>query len=80
MNQRIFAAAPQRLLPATDLSARCDRPLERARQLAAGWQAEQAILTVLEGPEVFVPADFSAAAGFAPATTAELFPGRDDAT
>lgn len=52
MTQSINAVEPQKLLLATDLSAHCDRPLERARQLAAEWQAELAVLTVSEGPEV----------------------------
>jgi len=42
--------APARLLLATDLCARCDRPLDRAKQLALEWQAELRILTVREGP------------------------------
>ena len=41
---------PQRLLLATDLCARCDRPLDRAKQLALEWQSALAILTVREGP------------------------------
>jgi len=40
--------APQRLLLATDLSARCDRALDRAAQLAAEWQAELTVLNVLD--------------------------------
>lgn len=52
MNHLVDAGRPQRLLLATDLSAHGDRPLERARQLAADWQAELALLTVREGPEV----------------------------
>ena len=51
MNPSNDAAQRQRLLLATDLSAHCDRPLERAKLLAAQWQAELAILTVHEGPE-----------------------------
>ncbi len=42
---------PQRLLLATDLCARCDRPLDRARQLALEWQAELTVLTVRDGPQ-----------------------------
>ena len=52
MNHSIDAAEPRRLLLATDLSAHCDRALERARLLAAEWRAELAILTVHEGPDV----------------------------
>ena len=52
MNHSIDAAEPRKLLLATDLSAHCDRALERARLLAAEWQAELAILTVHEGPDV----------------------------
>ena len=33
-------SVPKRLLLATDLSARCDRALDRAAQLAEAWQAE----------------------------------------
>ena len=52
MNDSIDASLPRKLLLATDLSARCDRPLERARQLAAQWQASLDLLTVREGPQV----------------------------
>jgi nucleotide-binding universal stress UspA family protein len=38
------------LLLATDLCARCDRPLDRAKQLALEWQSELLVLTVREGP------------------------------
>ena len=41
-------ARPARILLATDLSARCDRAFDRARQLAREWQAELVVLTVLE--------------------------------
>jgi len=41
---------PSRLLLATDLCAHCDRPLDRAKQLALEWQSELVILTVREGP------------------------------
>lgn len=40
--------SPQRILLATDLSARCDRALDRAAQLAEEWQAELLALNVLE--------------------------------
>ena len=52
MNDSLDASPPKKLLLATDLSARCDRPLERARQLAAQWQASLELLTVREGPQV----------------------------
>lgn len=42
------AGIPRQILLATDLSARCDRALERAMLLAAGWQAQLTILHVLE--------------------------------
>ncbi len=37
---------PQQLLLASDLSARCDRALDRGAQLAAAWQAERVVLNV----------------------------------
>lgn len=43
----------QRILLATDLSARCDRALDRAVELAAEWGAELAALHVLEQTETF---------------------------
>jgi nucleotide-binding universal stress UspA family protein len=43
-------APPRRLLLATDLCAGCDRPLDRARQLAQEWRAEVTVLMVREGP------------------------------
>jgi len=52
VNDSLDASLPKKLLLATDLSARCDRPLERARQLAAQWQAALELLTVREGPQV----------------------------
>lgn len=52
MNDSSDASLPRKLLLATDLSARCDRPLERARQLAAQWNASLDLLTVREGPQV----------------------------
>ncbi|MCS0589558.1 universal stress protein [Massilia norwichensis] len=39
------------LLLATDLSPRCDRPLERAKQLAAEFGAALEVLTVYESPQ-----------------------------
>ena len=50
MNDSSRGPWPQRLLLATDLCARCDRPLDRAKQLALEWQSELVILTVREGP------------------------------
>lgn len=41
-------ATPRRLLLATDLSARCDRALDRAARLANQWQAELVALNVIE--------------------------------
>lgn len=46
---RLHDGVPRRVLLATDLSARCDRALERAISLAAGWQASLSILHVFEG-------------------------------
>ena len=42
------ASVPKRLLLATDLSARCDRALDRAAQLAEAWQAEIVAVNVLD--------------------------------
>lgn len=39
---------PRKLLLATDLSARCDRALERAVSLATDWQAQLTVLHVFE--------------------------------
>ena len=52
MNEGFDTALPRKLLLATDLSARCDRPLERAKALAAQWHASLTLLTVREGPQV----------------------------
>lgn len=41
---------PRRILLATDLSARCDRALDRAAALADAWRAELFVLHVLEAP------------------------------
>ena len=41
---------PQHLLLASDLCARCDRPLDRAKQLASEWRASVRVLMVREGP------------------------------
>lgn len=51
MNPITDSLPRRRLLLATDLSARCDRPLDRARQLALEWQADLTVLVVREGPE-----------------------------
>ena len=42
---------PRRLLLATDLSARSDRALDRAVQLAREWHADLTAMTVVETPE-----------------------------
>jgi nucleotide-binding universal stress UspA family protein len=41
---------PAKILLATDLSARCDRALERAAQLAKEWQAKLIALNVIDVP------------------------------
>lgn len=43
-----IAAQPKRILLATDLSARCDRALDRAVELAHAWNARLFVLHVLE--------------------------------
>jgi nucleotide-binding universal stress UspA family protein len=45
-----MSGPPERLLLATDLSARCDRALDRAAQLAGEWGAELIALNVQEAP------------------------------
>jgi nucleotide-binding universal stress UspA family protein len=45
-----MSGPPGRLLLATDLSARCDRALDRAAQLAGEWKAELIALNVQEAP------------------------------
>ena len=50
MNTQTDRLIPQRLLLASDLCLRCDRPLDRAKQLAAEWQANLKILMVRDGP------------------------------
>lgn len=68
--------APRKLLLATDLSARCDRPLERAKALAAQWHAHLTLLTVREGPQV--PAEVVQwLAGSEASTEAEFAARRD---
>lgn len=49
--QHWISGPPTRLLLATDLSARCDRALDRATQLAEEWGAELVALNVLEVPQ-----------------------------
>lgn len=46
----ICPTTPPGLLLATDLSARCDRPLERAKQLAAEFKLALVALTVFDTP------------------------------
>lgn len=41
---------PARVLLASDLSARCDRALDRAAQLAGAWGSELHVISVVEGP------------------------------
>lgn len=45
---RSMDAPPKRILLATDLSARCDRALDRAASLAALWGAELAVVYAVE--------------------------------
>ncbi len=47
-NPASTTGVPRKILLATDLSARCDRALERAVSLATGWQAALTILHVFE--------------------------------
>jgi len=52
MNKPVWLnGPPNRLLMATDLSARCDRALDRTAQLARQWQAEILALNVLESSQ-----------------------------
>ena len=52
MNQPAWMSGPpNRLLLATDLSARCDRAFDRTAQLAGEWGAEIVALKVLESPQ-----------------------------
>lgn len=52
MNQPIWMVRPPaRLLLASDLSARCDRALDRAAQLAGQWKAELVVLNVADAPQ-----------------------------
>lgn len=51
VNDSLGILPPRRLLLATDLCARCDRPLDRAKQLAREWRAELTVLTVRDGPQ-----------------------------
>ena len=76
MNQGFDASLPTKLLLATDLSARCDRPLERAKALALQWHAQLTLLTVREGPQV--PAEVVQwLAGSEASTEAEFAARRD---
>ena len=76
MNEGNDASLPRKLLLATDLSARCDRPLERAKALAAQWNAHLTLLTVREGPQV--PAEVVQwLAGSEASTEAEFAARRD---
>jgi nucleotide-binding universal stress UspA family protein len=50
VNEMPDLARPRHLLLATDLTARCDRPLDRAKQLALQWQAALTVLVVQQGP------------------------------
>lgn len=77
MNDTTDSLQPRRLLLATDLSPRCDRPLDRARQLAVEWRAELTVLVVQQGPstpeEVAAWLDGgSTGHAFEPAARAEL--------
>jgi len=47
----ISPTTPPGLLLATDLSARCDRPLERAKQLAGEFHTPLTVLTVHDAPQ-----------------------------
>jgi len=76
VNEGNDASLPRKLLLATDLSARCDRPLERAKALAAQWNAHLTLLTVREGPQV--PAEVVQwLAGSEASTEAEFAARRD---
>lgn len=46
-----MSGPPPRLLLATDLSARCDRALDRAAQLAREWQTRLVVVNVRETPQ-----------------------------
>jgi nucleotide-binding universal stress UspA family protein len=48
---------PRAVLLATDLSARCDRALDRATLLAEGWNARLVVVHALEQPQSFYEAD-----------------------
>ena len=50
MNPPTDSLTPHRLLLATDLCQHCDRPLDRAKQLAVEWQASLTVLMVRDGP------------------------------
>lgn len=48
MTEQTQYGTPRRILLATDLSARCDRALDRAAQLAAEWNAHLVVVHALE--------------------------------
>lgn len=53
MEQDWIKAPPKKILFATDLSARCDRALDRAAALAVAWHAELVAVHALEQSEDF---------------------------
>lgn len=57
MEQDQLQGPPTRILLATDLSARCDRALDRATALAAAWQAEIIAVHALEQTDDFYTSD-----------------------
>ena len=46
--------APRRVLLASDLSARCDRALDRAALIAAHWQGPLTVLNVADAPQAHI--------------------------
>jgi len=46
---------PRTVLLASDFSARCDRPLDRAMQLAHAWSGRLIVAHILENPPVGAP-------------------------
>ena len=55
--QNRLKGPPARILLATDLSARCDRALDRSAALAAAWQAELIAAHALEQTDDFYATD-----------------------
>jgi nucleotide-binding universal stress UspA family protein len=53
MTEQIPTGTPKKILLATDLSARCDRALDRAAALATAWQAELIGVHALEQDDYF---------------------------